>query len=166
MIQKLIFDAESAGGSLRYLAKEDVGSNKLSPDHPSSSSIEHPILFHSTAHLHSFVASTKAQLLVPSNVGSTDARTQFQNVFLLDLRHLEEILTGLVLTNGVTNRNFHQIVEIVLIIRGSYFIQDDDRQTLDRDMKPLLPGNYLLVADGEVTLNDETVLTRTLSVDD
>lgn len=50
------------------------------------------------------------------------------------------------------------MVEIVLVISSSYFLQTDDGNSL-----PLLPGNYFIVADGTVGVSDEIMVTRAVS---
>lgn len=66
-------------------------------------------------------------------------------------------------TPGITNANFHSMLEIVLVMSSSYFIQTDDGTTLPRDPQPLLPGDYFVVADNPVDVNNEIVVTRTES---
>jgi hypothetical protein len=56
------------------------------------------------------------------------------------------------------------MIEIVLLISGTYFIQSDDGNTLPRDTQPLLPGNYFIVANGSVEVNNEVVVPRTISL--
>ena len=79
-------------------------------------------------------------------------RTLARNVFLYDLRDLSILLGGLVLNPGVTNANFYSMIDIVLVISSTYFLQNDNGETLPRDSQPLLPGNYFIVADGESPL--------------
>lgn len=98
-------------------------------------------------------------------MASADARTRDQDVFLSDARSPESVLAGLVLTDGVTHENFHQMIEVLLVVQGKYFIQDENGQTIDRDATPLARGNYLLVADGAVSVSDEKVLLRAISAD-
>ena len=87
-----------------------------------------------------------------------------RNVFFYDLRDLDTLLGGLCLTHGVTNTSFYSMINIVLIISSDYFIQNEKGESLPRDSEPLLPGNYFIVADGTVDVNDEIVLTRTMSL--
>lgn len=86
-----------------------------------------------------------------------------RDVYFYDVRNLDTVLGGLVLTAGFTNSNFHSMISIALVILGNYFLQNDNGETLPRDTQPLLPGNYFIVADGIVDVNDEIVLTRTIS---
>lgn len=101
-----------------------------------------------------------------STMPTAETRSHHRDVFISDLRRPEEALAGLVLTNGVTHQNLYQMIDAVLIIQGPYFIQDEDGQTIDRDATPLGRGHYLLVADGPVSISDEKVLQRAMSVDD
>ena len=79
-------------------------------------------------------------------------RTLARNVFFYDLRDLSILLGGLVLNPGVTNANFYSMIDIVLVISSTYFLQNDNSETLQRDSQPLLPGNYFIVADGKFPL--------------
>ncbi|KAH8154385.1 uncharacterized protein LAJ45_00912 [Morchella importuna] len=74
------------------------------------------------------------------------------------------VLGGLILTNGVTNVNLYSMVDIILTISSIYHLQDARRSQLDRDDNPLQPGNYYVVTDGSISINDETCLTRTISL--
>ncbi|MBE3047725.1 HNH endonuclease [Candidatus Bathyarchaeota archaeon] len=100
-------------------------------------------------------------------MASPDARTILRDVFLSDARDPDSTLTGLVTTPGVTTANFHQMIEIVLVIQGPYTIQhaNETKTTLNRDSTPFLPGNYLLVTEGDVSVSDELFLTRANSND-
>jgi HNH endonuclease len=91
-------------------------------------------------------------------------RALARDVFFYDLRDLSTLLGGLVLSPGVTNANFYAMIDIVLVIPSTYFLQDDNGETLPRDSQPLPPGNYFIVADGAVNVADEVVVTRTESL--
>ncbi|KAL2020245.1 hypothetical protein VTK56DRAFT_8671 [Thermocarpiscus australiensis] len=56
------------------------------------------------------------------------------DVFFYDLRDPSVQLGGLVLTPGVTNANFYSMIEIVIVISSDYFLQNDDREELPRDL--------------------------------
>ncbi len=77
-------------------------------------------------------------------------RALARNVFFYDLRDLDTLLGGLVLNHGVTNTNFYALVEIVLIVSSTFFLQNDNGDAIPRDLQLLLPGNYFIVADGTV----------------
>lgn len=91
-------------------------------------------------------------------------RARARDVFFYDLRDPYTLLGGLVLSPGVTNANFYSMVDIVLVISSTYFLQNDNGQALPRDSKSLLPGNYFVVADSAVEVTDEVVVTRTESL--
>ena len=65
----------------------------------------------------------------------------------------------------MTTVSFHQRVDIVLLIQRLWFIQDEDRQTVDYNATPLSYGYYLLVADGEVLITSKTGFIRAMSPD-
>lgn len=58
------------------------------------------------------------------------------------------VLGGLILTNGVTNANFYQRVDIIFIISSIYHLKDSGGSQLDRDHHRLQPGDYYVVTDG------------------
>lgn len=79
-----------------------------------------------------------------------DARSRCRNAFIYDLRDLDVLLGGLVVTPGVTNANFYAMVEIIVIASSSFFLQNDSGEEVLRDAQPMSPGNYFVVADGTV----------------
>ncbi|KAK3941364.1 HNH endonuclease-domain-containing protein [Diplogelasinospora grovesii] len=87
-----------------------------------------------------------------------------RNVFFYDLRDLDTLLGGLVLTPGVTNADFYAMVNIVLIISSSFLLQNDNGETVLQDSQPLLPGRYFVVADSTIEINNEPVYTRAMSI--
>jgi hypothetical protein len=86
-----------------------------------------------------------------------------RDVFFYDLKDLSTQLGGLVLTRGITNANFYAMINIVLVISSAYFLQNDNGDILPRDAEPLLPGNYFIVADGTINVNDRLVVPRSPS---
>ena len=90
-------------------------------------------------------------------------RALARDVFIYDLKDLFTQLGGLVTTPSITNANLYAMVEIILIIPSHYFLQTDRGDTLPRDSERLLPGNYFVVADAAISVNNETVVTRTVS---
>ncbi|KAH8147456.1 uncharacterized protein LAJ45_08613 [Morchella importuna] len=74
------------------------------------------------------------------------------------------VLGGLILTNGVTNVNLYSMVDIILILSSIYHLQDAGGSQVDRDDHPLQPGNYYVVTDGSISINNEICLTRTISL--
>lgn len=91
-------------------------------------------------------------------------RAILRDVFFFDFRDPLTLLGGLVLTPGVSSANFYSMIDIALVVSSTYFLQNDNGETLQRDSRPLLPGNYYIVADGTVNVNDEAILTRTMSI--
>lgn len=81
----------------------------------------------------------------PSIVKMSGVRARARDVFFYDLRDPSTLLGGLVLSPGVTNANFYSMVDIVLVISSTYFLQNDNGQALPRDSKSLLPGDYFVV---------------------
>ena len=82
----------------------------------------------------------------------SDARALARNVFIYDLRDFDTLLGGLVLTAGVTNANFYAMVDIIIDILppGPFFLQDENGEIVAKDIQPLLPGKYFVLADGTV----------------
>ena len=68
------------------------------------------------------------------------------------------------LTSGITNHNFYCMIDIVLLISSTYQLQNQNGDDVPRNAEPLLPGHYLVVADGTVELNNEYVVPRTESL--
>lgn len=87
-----------------------------------------------------------------------------RNVFFFDFKDPLTLLGGLYLTPGITNANFHSMIDITVVISSSYFLQNDNGETIPRDSQPLLPGNYYIIADGTVNVSDEVFYTRTMSM--
>lgn len=85
-------------------------------------------------------------------------------VFLHDIKDPATPLGGLVLNSGVTNANFYSMVDIVLVISSTYFLQNENGEALPQDSQSLLPGRYFIVADNAVNVTDEAVVTRTESL--
>ncbi|KAI5843786.1 HNH endonuclease-domain-containing protein [Morchella snyderi] len=91
-------------------------------------------------------------------------RSLGRDVHIYNANDPTEALGGLTLTNGVTNANFYSMVEIICIFDHDYFIRDDGGTTVQRDNHPLQPGNYYILTDGSITVNNEPCLVRTTSV--
>jgi hypothetical protein len=79
-------------------------------------------------------------------------RSLGRDVFIYDAKDPDEVLGGLILTNGVTNANLYSMVEIIIIFSGGFSLLDDDGTKIDRDDRPLQPGNYFIDADGKLLL--------------
>jgi hypothetical protein len=76
-------------------------------------------------------------------------RSLFRDVAIWDLNDNEDRipLGGLMLTAGITNTDFHQMLDILLITSGDYLVQNEHGDEVLRDDHPLLPGDYIIVAD-------------------
>jgi hypothetical protein len=69
-------------------------------------------------------------------------RSAGRDVHIYDARDPDTVLGGLILTNGVTNANFHSMVEIFCIFDSAYFLRDEGGVKIQRDDHPLRPGKY------------------------
>lgn len=103
---------------------------------------------------------------LPANMSTAAARARgrVRDVFFYDLQDSCALLGGLVSTRGTTNADFYTMVGIVIITESSFFLQDDNGQTVPNDAQPLCKGNYFVVADSPISLNDERVVTRMISL--
>jgi hypothetical protein len=101
----------------------------------------------------------------PTNMSTaaTRARSRIRDVFFYDLQDSCALLGGLVLTRGITNVDFYTMVGIVIITSTTFFLQDDNGQTVPNDAQPLSIGNYFVVSDSPIYLNDEQIVMRTIS---
>lgn len=102
----------------------------------------------------------------PTNLSTaaTRARSRIRDVFFYDLQDSCALLGGLVLTRGITNVDFYTMVGIVIITSTTFFLQDDNGQTVPNDAQPLSIGNYFVVSDSPIYLNDEQIVMRTISL--
>ena len=57
-------------------------------------------------------------------------RAILRNIFFFDFRDPFTLLGGLVLTPGITNANFYSMLDIALVISSTYFLQNDNGETL------------------------------------
>lgn len=73
-------------------------------------------------------------------------RSAGRNVHIYDAQKPDEKeeLGGLILSNGVTNRNFYDMISIIFIIDGPYFLRHNDT-VLPQDDAALQIGNYYVV---------------------
>ncbi|KAL2177582.1 HNH endonuclease-domain-containing protein [Thermothelomyces heterothallicus CBS 202.75] len=93
-------------------------------------------------------------------------RSVARNVFIWHLNGDNEDripLGGLILTAGVTNTDFRQMLDILLITSSDCVVQNEHGDEILRDDQPLLPGDYAVIADG-VEVNNEIVYTRAYSI--
>lgn len=75
-------------------------------------------------------------------------RSVGRDVHIYDAKDPNTILGGLILARGVTNANFHAMVEIFCIFEVSYILQGEDKTVIPRDDCPLRPGKYFIVTEG------------------
>lgn len=68
-----------------------------------------------------------------------------RNVHLYDTRDRTRAFGGLLLNNGVTNKNFYKMVEILLILETSLSLQNELGAEIEKNDNPLQPGNYYVV---------------------
>ncbi len=76
-------------------------------------------------------------------------RSALRDVFIWDLEDNEDRipLGGLVLSNGITNQDFHEMLRIILITSSDCILQDDYGGLLPEDDQALRPGNYYISAN-------------------
>lgn len=82
---------------------------------------------------------------------------------IYDLDDPSTELGGLILIPGVTNQNFHSMIEIILLFEGPFSVQDENKVTVARDDNPLVPGKYFVKSTEPFSLTNETPLLRTIS---
>jgi hypothetical protein len=75
-------------------------------------------------------------------------RSGGRNVHIYDAKDPDTVLGGLILTNGVTNANFHSMIEIFCIFDSNYVLRDEGGTTIQRDDYSLHPGKYYLLTNG------------------
>ena len=68
-----------------------------------------------------------------------------RNVHLYDATNRTNAFGGLLLTAGITNKNFYQMVGILLILKTSFILQDESGTEVEMNDDPLQPGNYYVV---------------------
>lgn len=76
-------------------------------------------------------------------------RSRFRDVFIWHMNNNEDRtpLGGLRLTAGLTNTDFRQMLDILLIYSGDCVVQNEHGDEILRDTQLLLPGNYNVFAD-------------------
>jgi hypothetical protein len=90
-------------------------------------------------------------------------RSLGRDVFIYGANDPDNVLGGLILTNGVTNANFYAMVEIIIIFTGGFSLLNGDGIKIERNDRPLQPGNYFIDADGRLqysTHSSITMITR------
>ena len=74
-------------------------------------------------------------------------RSAGRTVFIYRATGDNKQLGGLVNTRGITNKNFHDMLEIILVFRSSYTLTLAGGYIVPKDGAPLQSGNYYV--DGE-----------------
>jgi hypothetical protein len=77
-------------------------------------------------------------------------RSAGRTVFIYDANDRENVLGGLILTNGVTNKNFYEMVDILLVFNSDFRLRYESDTTIERNGDPLQPGKYYICAAGKV----------------
>lgn len=116
--------------------------------------------------------SVQAMAASPSN------RSAFRDLHIYDSKQPETELGGLCVAGGVTNKIFFSMLEIVFILDSEFRLLDERGRRLEPNGDPLQPGKYyvdgafvldnqlaclLMKKTGDFAVNDEPVLTRTIS---
>ena len=72
-----------------------------------------------------------------------------RNVRLYDARDRTNAFGGLLLNPGMTNKNFYQMIGILLILETSFSLHNESGTEVGLNDDPLQPGNYYI--GGEYT---------------
>lgn len=104
-------------------------------------------------------------------------RSVGRNVHIFDGQDRTTVLGGLILTMGITNKNFYEMIEILRIPQAPLLLQDEVGAEVQRNDEPLQPGNYYVAGKfqlhlvkpvlndtGSFLVNNELWLTRTISM--
>ena len=75
-----------------------------------------------------------------------------RDTFIYDSNHRDTLLGGLWVAEGITNANLYCMVDIICIFTDTFYIHDNNEQLVERDEKPLQPGNYFIVSNGKSLL--------------
>ena len=81
-----------------------------------------------------------------------DNRAHERDVFIYDSNHRDTLLGGLWIAEGTTNANLYCMVDIICIFTDTFDIRDNSERLVERDEKPLQPGNYFIVTNGKSLL--------------
>ena len=71
-----------------------------------------------------------------------------RNVHVYNAKDPHVVLGGLVVTTGITNANFHDMLAIVMVFSQEYCLQNEFDQIIERDDLQLVPGKYYIISDG------------------
>ena len=75
-------------------------------------------------------------------------RSEGRNVHLYNKVDRDTVIGGLRLTSGITNANFYEMVEIIIIFKDTFLLRGEDRITIPKDDSPLQPGDYFIESPG------------------
>ena len=75
-------------------------------------------------------------------------RSAKRNVHIYDARDPNNVLGGLILTNGVTNDNFYQMIDILFIFHSEFSLRHENGSTIQKNDDPMRPGKYYVVSTG------------------
>lgn len=73
-------------------------------------------------------------------------------MFIYDANRPDKALGGLILTQGLTNANFHHMVEILFIFTDPIRLCHDSNTVIERDGTSLRPGKYYIVTAGKLDM--------------
>lgn len=71
-------------------------------------------------------------------------RSAGRDVHIYDADRPSEVLGGLILTNGITNSNFYEMIEILFPFEGSFSLRHESNTTVQNDQNPLQRGKYYI----------------------
>lgn len=77
-------------------------------------------------------------------------RSLGRNVHFYKLGDPENPFGGLVLTDGITNKNFYAMIEILLTCQSSFSILDKDHAVVQLNDLPLQPGSYYVTGESDL----------------
>ena len=75
-----------------------------------------------------------------------------RDTFIYDSNHRDTLLGGLWVAEGITNANLYCMVDIICIFTDTFYLRNNNEQLVERDEKPLQPGNYFIVSNGKFLL--------------
>lgn len=81
-------------------------------------------------------------------------RSAGRNVFIYDANSPDKILGGLILSQGLTNANFYQMIGILFIFTAPIRLCHDSNIVIERDGTSLRPGNYFIVTSGKLDMGN------------
>ncbi|KAF8859306.1 hypothetical protein BDZ45DRAFT_589974 [Acephala macrosclerotiorum] len=91
-------------------------------------------------------------------------RSAARDVHIFDISDRDTSIGGLILTAGVTNANLYAMIEIFVIFNGEYILRNESDTTIKKNDSLLLPGNYYIDSLHPIHINNETLFTRTISL--